>query len=367
MNVIRPIVGEWYRGGTNELFEVVAIDDQDQTIEIQYFDGTVAEMDFDSWNEHLLGRSDRGRGCAGRLVGRHRCRGRRPGPRVRGQRQNGVVQSARPLDAPLSKPLAARFACSAPLAFRGCRAPRALEAADAKSPARSAPAPPSGRSPQKNSASPMWETSVPAMAPVVTRGMDAMAESSAYCVALKLELHSDMRNATNAAWPMPPTPVSSVVASASSQSFLAGQRQPHVQQIGERLTDAENQQRAEHAPAHVDPAAEGHADDGGHRHVRLAGDAELVERESDALDHEGAVQAQGKSVARLVEQHQQQKSPCAFLTDQVAQRVPYRIGQVRRRLARRQGSGAQNVDSMVAAMSTAMTRNASVPTGVARR
>jgi hypothetical protein len=31
----------------------VAIDDADQTIEIQYFDGTVAEMDFDSWNEHL--------------------------------------------------------------------------------------------------------------------------------------------------------------------------------------------------------------------------------------------------------------------------------------------------------------------------
>jgi hypothetical protein len=47
-------VGEWYRGGTNELFEVVAIDAQDETIEIQYFDGTVAEMDFDSWNEQLL-------------------------------------------------------------------------------------------------------------------------------------------------------------------------------------------------------------------------------------------------------------------------------------------------------------------------
>ena len=54
MNVIKPIVGQWYRGGTNELFEVVAIDDQDQTIEIQYFDGTVAEMEFDSWNENLL-------------------------------------------------------------------------------------------------------------------------------------------------------------------------------------------------------------------------------------------------------------------------------------------------------------------------
>ena len=70
MNVIRPIVGEWYRGGTNELFEVVAIDDQDETIEIQYFDGTVAEMDFDSWNEQLLGRFDRGGRCSGRLVGR---------------------------------------------------------------------------------------------------------------------------------------------------------------------------------------------------------------------------------------------------------------------------------------------------------
>ena len=54
MNAIRPMVGQWYRGGTNELFEVVAIDDQDQTIEIQYFDGTVAEMDFDACNEQLL-------------------------------------------------------------------------------------------------------------------------------------------------------------------------------------------------------------------------------------------------------------------------------------------------------------------------
>ena len=54
MNSIRPVVGQWYRGGTNELFEIVAIDDQDQTIEIQYFDGTVTEMDFEAWNEQLL-------------------------------------------------------------------------------------------------------------------------------------------------------------------------------------------------------------------------------------------------------------------------------------------------------------------------
>src|ERR1700719_3787960 len=54
MNVIRPIVGQWYRGGTNELFEVVAIDDEDETIEVQYFDGTVTEIEFDCWNEQLL-------------------------------------------------------------------------------------------------------------------------------------------------------------------------------------------------------------------------------------------------------------------------------------------------------------------------
>ena len=54
MNAMKPVVGQWYRGVTNELFEVVAIDDQDETIEIQYFDGTVTEMDFEAWNEQLL-------------------------------------------------------------------------------------------------------------------------------------------------------------------------------------------------------------------------------------------------------------------------------------------------------------------------
>jgi len=53
MNFIKPIVGQWYRGGTDELFEVVAIDHQDQTIEIQFFDGSVTEIDFDAWNEQL--------------------------------------------------------------------------------------------------------------------------------------------------------------------------------------------------------------------------------------------------------------------------------------------------------------------------
>jgi hypothetical protein len=44
-----PSIGDWYslRGG--ELFEVVAVDNTDGTIEVQYFDGTVEEMELADW------------------------------------------------------------------------------------------------------------------------------------------------------------------------------------------------------------------------------------------------------------------------------------------------------------------------------
>ncbi len=45
----QPSIGEWYRLSGGELFEVVAIDDEDGTIDIQYFDGTVEEMDREDW------------------------------------------------------------------------------------------------------------------------------------------------------------------------------------------------------------------------------------------------------------------------------------------------------------------------------
>jgi hypothetical protein len=51
MTEINPIIGSWYRYENGELFEVVAIDEQDGTLEIQYFDGTVEELDFDAWQE----------------------------------------------------------------------------------------------------------------------------------------------------------------------------------------------------------------------------------------------------------------------------------------------------------------------------
>ncbi|HVC01413.1 MAG TPA: DUF6763 family protein [Steroidobacteraceae bacterium] len=54
MHLAKPIVEQWYRDAAGDLFEVVAIDDADQTVEIQYFDGSVTEMDFDSWTEQML-------------------------------------------------------------------------------------------------------------------------------------------------------------------------------------------------------------------------------------------------------------------------------------------------------------------------
>lgn len=48
-------IGEWYRslsgGGP---FEVVAVDTDEEVIEIQYFDGAVEEIDFESWLEMEL-------------------------------------------------------------------------------------------------------------------------------------------------------------------------------------------------------------------------------------------------------------------------------------------------------------------------
>ena len=49
-------VGDWFRiasGGTPP-FEVVAVDVDSETIDVQYFDGTVEEIDFDSWLEMEL-------------------------------------------------------------------------------------------------------------------------------------------------------------------------------------------------------------------------------------------------------------------------------------------------------------------------
>ena len=49
-----PVIGDWYRRPGGETFEVVAIDPDDRTIEIQYFDGTIEELDVEDWRDEPI-------------------------------------------------------------------------------------------------------------------------------------------------------------------------------------------------------------------------------------------------------------------------------------------------------------------------
>lgn len=47
----KPVVEKWYKNlESNQLFEVVAIDEDEDTIEIQYFDAEIEELDQDTWD-----------------------------------------------------------------------------------------------------------------------------------------------------------------------------------------------------------------------------------------------------------------------------------------------------------------------------
>jgi len=46
-----PEIGSWFRVSEGKTFEVVAVDEKDLTVEIQHFDGTVEELDVDSWRQ----------------------------------------------------------------------------------------------------------------------------------------------------------------------------------------------------------------------------------------------------------------------------------------------------------------------------
>ena len=46
-----PDVGSWFRIGDGKTFEVIAVDDEDKTVDIQHFDGTIEELDVDAWRE----------------------------------------------------------------------------------------------------------------------------------------------------------------------------------------------------------------------------------------------------------------------------------------------------------------------------
>ena len=52
--MIRPEIGHWFRRANGTVFEVVALDEQAGTVEIQQFDGTVDEVDLETWPEWPL-------------------------------------------------------------------------------------------------------------------------------------------------------------------------------------------------------------------------------------------------------------------------------------------------------------------------
>lgn len=43
-----PLIGDWYRGGLGALFEIVAVDEYDGTIEVQHQDGSLAEYELEA-------------------------------------------------------------------------------------------------------------------------------------------------------------------------------------------------------------------------------------------------------------------------------------------------------------------------------
>lgn len=51
MEKLEPIIGEWYQMPEGTTFEVVALDQEEGTVEIQYFDGAIEEFDLPSWEQ----------------------------------------------------------------------------------------------------------------------------------------------------------------------------------------------------------------------------------------------------------------------------------------------------------------------------
>ena len=57
-----PRLGAWYQDldydrldhQKDECFEITALDDEGKTIEVQYFNGEIDEMDIDTWFQHKL-------------------------------------------------------------------------------------------------------------------------------------------------------------------------------------------------------------------------------------------------------------------------------------------------------------------------
>jgi len=50
-----PVIGAWYQTlKNNEMFEIVAIDEQSKTIDVQYLDGRIDEFDYTTWQSTAI-------------------------------------------------------------------------------------------------------------------------------------------------------------------------------------------------------------------------------------------------------------------------------------------------------------------------
>ncbi len=54
MAIAYPTIGQWFRRPSGTLLEVVAVDEQDNTVEFQLFDGTIGEVELEAWADQGL-------------------------------------------------------------------------------------------------------------------------------------------------------------------------------------------------------------------------------------------------------------------------------------------------------------------------
>ncbi len=54
MAVAYPTIGMWFHRPNGALFEVVAVDEASTTVEIQFFEGTISEIELENWPDLLI-------------------------------------------------------------------------------------------------------------------------------------------------------------------------------------------------------------------------------------------------------------------------------------------------------------------------
>jgi hypothetical protein len=44
-----PVIGDWFKNEMGQSFEIVAIDEKEGAVEVQFYDGEIAEYDTETW------------------------------------------------------------------------------------------------------------------------------------------------------------------------------------------------------------------------------------------------------------------------------------------------------------------------------